>query len=90
MFTINRLDLSLYGIDYESLTIGDTDTHSGCDPCDMSPGQEAERMEFLTDDDTFVIVARISETNEIIYLRRLSVQDMKAMDWEVDLVDMRQ
>lgn len=87
VYSEDFLDLSDFGRDYDSLSIGDRDTYQGCTQCDMAPGAVYNFEEPFRERQSVTIAAREADSNVLIFKRRYTWQELFDLDFRVFLVD---
>ncbi len=87
IYSEDFIDLTDFGRDYAALQIGDTDTYQGCTQCDVPPGGIYRFDEPFQRGQSVTMVARVAETDALIFLRSYTWQELFDRDWKVSLVD---
>ena len=87
IYSEDFIDLSEFGRDYASLSIGDRDTYQGCTVCDFAPGEVYRFDEPFREGQTIILAAREAESNTMIFIRRYTWQELFDLEWKVSLVD---
>ncbi|MDA1297765.1 MAG: hypothetical protein O3B04_07190 [Chloroflexi bacterium] len=69
--------------DYEGKQVGDDDPSTGCDLCNLKPGETDYIVQTFADRSRIKIVARSSADRKIIYLEAMTGRELKDRDWSV-------